>query len=118
MLDSYSPWQWNVDQLSNGHYTIQNYGHNCYANCQTGDWEGIKGYVISGDREEQWIIEEEGGYFTYVSNHSLIGILNLTVMSGGGFSIHSSKPHNLFWELQDDQADTCVRQLWRIFHKN
>lgn len=61
---------WNIVLLSNGNYTIRNYGYSSYATCEyiakPDAKPDVGNNIVGGDHQEQWkIVEERGNYLIF-----------------------------------------------------
>ena len=80
--------QWNVVLLSNGNYTIKNYGYSSYATCEFIAKPDVGHYIVGGDRQQQWkIIERDNSYVcVYVCDYDHYFILINTLDMNIGFA--------------------------------
>ena len=95
IVRQYSNWsstdhliQWNIVLLSNGNYTIMNYGYSSYATCEIIDKPDVGHCIVGGnsDHQQQWKIIEHGNSYVYVYvcdyDHYFISINTLDVNLG------------------------------------
>ena len=79
--------QWNVVRLSNGNYTIKNFGHSSYATCEFIAKPDVGNNIVGGNHQQQWkIVEERGNYVCVLSDCDHFFILLNTLDVNIGFA--------------------------------
>ncbi|TDL14464.1 hypothetical protein BD410DRAFT_903034 [Rickenella mellea] len=77
--------KWNITQLSNGHYNIQNYQNVSFASCGTRAEKGHR--VVGRDNAKQWVLTE-----TKIKNQYVI----------------SPSDSEVFWGLDNGEEHTPI----------
>jgi len=77
---------WNVVLLSNGNYTIKNFGHSSFATCEFIAKPDVGNNIVGGSHQQQWkIVEERGNYV-----------------------ICPTKNGHVYWHLTDGESGTPI----------
>jgi len=91
--DIHGDWQqnrpgemWNVVLLSNGNYTIKNYGYSSYATCEFIARPDVGNNIVGGNHQQQWKIVEDRGKYV----------------------ICPTKNGHVYWHLVDGESGTPI----------
>jgi len=79
--------KWNVVLLSNGNYTMKNYGHSSYATCQFIARADAGNSIVGGGEQYQWKIIEVGS---------------------NSYVICPTKNGQVYWHLTDEEIGTPI----------